>query len=146
MRYRRGRPCKTKTRTRSSAVLLLCAATAIPSCAQTLTTLVNFSGRAADPTAPLIEGTDGNLYGTTGGITANQSQGLTGTIFKVTLAGTLTILHSFSGTDGAAPGGLMQGTPANIGPPGSSRRAGGSSSVLRPTRARVSSILRSGPL
>src|ERR1017187_3933248 len=31
--------------------------------------------------------------------------------------------------------------PANIGPPGSSRRAGGSSSVLRPTRARAGSWL-----
>lgn len=106
MRYRKGRARKTKRSSISSVVLLLCAAKAIPSRPQTLTTLVNFGGNGvygSNPASPLIEGTDGNLYGTTGGITAFTNGG-SGTIFKLTLAGTLTALHSFSGTDGAAPG------------------------------------------
>ena len=51
------------------------------------------------PVAGLIQGTDGNLYGTTlfGG------SGNDGTIFKSTLSGTVTSLHSFSGTDGEDP-------------------------------------------
>jgi uncharacterized repeat protein (TIGR03803 family) len=46
-----------------------------------------------------VQGTDGNLYGTTylGG--ANDQ----GTVFKLSLSGTLTTLHSFDGTDGAEP-------------------------------------------
>jgi uncharacterized repeat protein (TIGR03803 family) len=44
----------------------------------------------------LVQGSDGNLYGTsaTGG-----ANGL-GTIFKMTTAGAVTVLHSFNGTDG----------------------------------------------
>ena len=58
------------------------AATVIPSSAQTLTTLHNFTGpEGADPYyAPLVLGRDGNYYGTTylGG--ANSS----GAVFKIT--------------------------------------------------------------
>jgi uncharacterized repeat protein (TIGR03803 family) len=53
----------------------------------------------------LIQATDGNFYGTSGG-GANDD----GTIFSITPAGTLTTLHSFDGTDGAGPYGLVQGT------------------------------------
>src|SRR5215472_15325398 len=46
------------------------------------------------PHAGLVQGTDGNFYGTTvyGG-TNND-----GTVFKITPEGTLTTLHSFDGT------------------------------------------------
>ena len=79
--------------------------------AQTLTTLVNFVGpNGANPLfAPLAQGTDGNLYGTTQAGGAHQQ----GTLFKVTAAGALTTLHSFCGQscgDGAAPfAGLVLG-------------------------------------
>jgi uncharacterized repeat protein (TIGR03803 family) len=48
------------------------------------------SGTAQSATA-LIQGTDGNLYGTTadGGASGNP------TVFKITAGGTLTTLHSF---------------------------------------------------
>src|SRR5579871_4124325 len=63
------------------------------------------------PYAGLVEGIDGNYYGTTyhGGI--NQI----GTVFKITPSGVLTTLHSFSGTDGNGIfAGLIQGTDGNF--------------------------------
>src|SRR5579863_3816205 len=63
------------------------------------------------PTAGLVQGTDGNFYGTTAG------GGTAGTVFKVTQAGVLTTLHSFTGapSDGANPyGGLVQGSDGNF--------------------------------
>ncbi|HUZ93618.1 MAG TPA: choice-of-anchor tandem repeat GloVer-containing protein [Edaphobacter sp.] len=67
----------------------------------------------AFPDAALISGTDGSVYGTTlfGGTTACSGgapwQGC-GTIFKIDAAGNFTLLHSFSGPDGAYPAQLMQ--------------------------------------
>ncbi len=58
----------------------------------------------------LVEGKDGNLYGTT------QNGGATGggTVFRITLAGVETVLYSFNannGTDGVGPNaGLIQGS------------------------------------
>ncbi len=73
-----------------------------------VTTLHSFdSTDGAGPVAGLVQGTDGNLYGTTlfGGANGD------GTIFKSTVAGTVTSLHSFVGTDGNQPyGGLVQDT------------------------------------
>jgi uncharacterized repeat protein (TIGR03803 family) len=67
------------------------------------------------PVGSLIQGPDGELYGTTsGGGTYND-----GTVFKITLAGTLTTLHSFDyetkGNVGASPqAGLVLGTDGNL--------------------------------
>src|SRR5580700_1453295 len=93
--------------------LVICATTAPYLLAQTFTTLVNFNGtNGANPyVAPLIQGTDGNLYGTTAGGGAN---GL-GTVFSITLGGALTTVHSFDGADGAEPfGGLVLATDGNL--------------------------------
>jgi uncharacterized repeat protein (TIGR03803 family) len=86
----------------------------------TLTTLYNFCSQSGCtdgeiPTGPLVQGTDGNLYGTTGaGGTGPCSSGC-GTIFKITTTGTLTTLHSFDLADGASPnGGLIQATDGNF--------------------------------
>jgi uncharacterized repeat protein (TIGR03803 family) len=55
------------------------------------------------PVTVLIEGADGDFYGTTqSGGTQNY-----GTVFKMTPTGTLTTLHSFLGSDGAAPYGSL---------------------------------------
>src|SRR5579862_1010734 len=63
------------------------------------------------PTAGLIEGNDGNFYGTTSRGGANN----TGTVFQVTSAGTLTSLHSFTSSDGVDPeAGLVQGSDSNL--------------------------------
>lgn len=70
----------------------------------------------SNPWAGLIQGTDGNFYGTTpyGGADlvdcSNNFPGC-GTVFQITPEGVLTTLHSFSNIDGAAPqGGLLQAT------------------------------------
>jgi uncharacterized repeat protein (TIGR03803 family) len=59
------------------------------------------------PQSGLVQGTDGNLYGTTyfGGTNG------AGTVFKITPSGTLTTLHSFDFTGGGNPiAGLIQDT------------------------------------
>ena len=58
----------------------------------------------------LIQGTDGNFYGTTKG-------SLYGMVFKITPNGKLTVLHEFTGypSDGEQPiGGLVQGSDGNF--------------------------------
>jgi len=85
---------------KACAIFLLCAATAIASSAQTFSTLFNFNGTngAYPGVSSLVEGTDGNLYGTTqsggSGFSCNSTVGC-GTVFKITPGGTLTTLHSF---------------------------------------------------
>lgn len=68
-------------------LLLLCLATATVAPAQKFENLVTFNGgNSSNPwLAALIQGTDGNLYGTTSGL---DTYG-TGTVFKMTPAGTL---------------------------------------------------------
>jgi uncharacterized repeat protein (TIGR03803 family) len=73
-------------------VSLLCASTAISPAQTTFTNLLSFNGNnGADPHfVNLVQGTDGNLYGTTYSGTGNG-----GTIFKVTVGGALTTLYTF---------------------------------------------------
>ena len=61
-----------------------------------LTSLYSFGGpNGSEPIAGLIQGTDGNFYGTTfdGGTNGNY-----GTVFKITASGVLTTLHRFDST------------------------------------------------
>jgi uncharacterized repeat protein (TIGR03803 family) len=114
---------------RACGVLLVCATAAVALPAQTMviaprepafTTLYSFCTKTnctdgVDPFAGLVQGTDGNFYGTTkyGGTpsgTCTQRFGC-GMVFKITPGGVLTKLHSFDGTDGSRPtAGLVQGT------------------------------------
>ena len=82
----------------------------------TLTTLHSFDNTdGGNPVAGLIQGTDGNFYGTTEYGGAKSCSDGCGTIFKITPSGTLTTLHSFDGTDGGNPvAGLIQGTDGNF--------------------------------
>jgi uncharacterized repeat protein (TIGR03803 family) len=112
--------CLTKT---GSIVVMFLAAITIAATAQTFTTLANFdSTNGSNPTASVIQGTDGNLYGTTGlggGGGSCFAQGGCGTVFKITPGGTLTTLYVFCSqsncADGITPyGGLLQGTDGNF--------------------------------
>lgn len=72
----------------------------------------------SNPSAALVQATDGNFYGTTtygGNGKPLGCQDGCGTIFQITPAGALTTLHSFDKTDGVYPsGGLVQGTDGNL--------------------------------
>lgn len=92
--------------------------------AQQLTTLYNFCSQGgafctdgATPAGPLLQGSDGNFYGTTESGGKNQE----GTVFSMTPAGSLTTLYSFCSTggadctDGAQPTyGLVEGPDGNF--------------------------------
>jgi uncharacterized repeat protein (TIGR03803 family) len=81
----------------------------------TLTTLYSFCSQTnctdgADPSAGLIEGSDGNFYGTT---PSGGEHSAMGTVFRITPNGTLATLYSFctrpACSDGAQPyAGLVQ--------------------------------------
>ena len=84
-----------------------------------LATVHNFAGGAGDgflPVDALVQGTDGNFYGTTvqGGVNSGA-----GIIFKMTPAGAVNVLHSFDSggdpSDGYQPrGGLVEGLDGNL--------------------------------
>ncbi len=87
-----------------------------------LTTLHTFDGTDGEYPNSLVQGTDGNFYGTTlyGGANAipactdNGFEAACGTVFKITPNGTLTILHSFNLKDGALPTTLIQASDGDF--------------------------------
>jgi uncharacterized repeat protein (TIGR03803 family) len=87
-----------------------------------LKVLHSFTGGAdgALPFAGLVRDSAGNLYGTTryGGSTACPPYfdfGQCGVVFKLSPTGAETVLHSFTGADGANPSaGLIQDTAGNL--------------------------------
>jgi uncharacterized repeat protein (TIGR03803 family) len=99
------------------AVVIVCIATVAAARAQTFTTLLNFNG--TDGTYPaymsLIQGPDGNFYGTT---ESGGSCAFCGTVFRVTETGTLSFYDfckHISCRDGFAPtGGLTLGMSGNF--------------------------------
>jgi uncharacterized repeat protein (TIGR03803 family) len=81
----------------------------------TLTVVHEFAGgqlEGGSPRGALIQGSDGNLYGTT----RNGGDFNAGTAFKMTPDGTVTVVHSFnSGTEGGSPqSALLQGADGNF--------------------------------
>jgi uncharacterized repeat protein (TIGR03803 family) len=66
----------------------------------------------ASPQAGLVQGSDGNFYGTTSSGGTHDA----GTVFRITPGGSKTILYSFGGSpDGAVPlAGLLQGSDGNF--------------------------------
>jgi uncharacterized repeat protein (TIGR03803 family) len=68
--------------------------------AQVFTTLTYFNGsNGGRPYGSLVQGLDGNLYGTTFEAGTHGA----GTVFKITTDGALTLLHSFGVADGRNP-------------------------------------------
>jgi len=98
---------------KACAVFLLCAAAAITSSAQTFTTLANFNGTNGDGPfyMSLVQGADGNFYGTTseGGAIGY------GAVFKISSQGALMTVYSFDSDDGAYPyAGVLLATDGNL--------------------------------
>lgn len=88
--------------TKARTVFVFCFVVAVASPAQvTYTTLGSFNGtNGANPDASMVQGTDGNFYGTTLNGGANNG----GAVFKITPAGALTTLYSFCQFDGCPDG------------------------------------------
>jgi uncharacterized repeat protein (TIGR03803 family) len=81
--------------------------------------LHNFAGGTKDggqPIAGVVLDTNGNLYGDTqyGGGTGCFGVGC-GTVYKLTKSGALTLLHAFTGSEGAFPfGGVIRDVKGNV--------------------------------
>ena len=100
------------------------------------------------PHAALVQASDGNFYGTTTGVrTATGST--PGTIFKMTPAGAVTVLHTFDSTDGIhlSPGtqvsALIQATDGNFYGTTNGGGAACCGTVFRVTPAGVLTVLHS---
>jgi uncharacterized repeat protein (TIGR03803 family) len=95
---------------------LLCAAAAVSSPAQTFTTLHTFDiTDGAFPNGTLVQGLDGNFYGTTVNGGRQVCNVGCGTVFKITPQGVVATLHRFVVTDGAYPqAGLVLATNGNF--------------------------------
>jgi uncharacterized repeat protein (TIGR03803 family) len=97
-------------------IICLLYSAAIVSPGQTFKTLVNFDATTGgDPLGSPVQGTDGNLYGTTGVGGANNG----GTVYRMTPTGDLAIIYNFCAqtdcADGSEPlGGLVLATDGNF--------------------------------
>ena len=90
------------------AVFLFCSLAAITSSAQTVTAVAAFNGTNGQEPNSLVQGSDGNFYGTTTSGGADRE----GTVFQVTPSGSLTSLYSFcSQLPDCADGGVPEGGP-----------------------------------
>ena len=110
-----------------------------------LKTLVKFNGsNGGNPAAGLVQGSDGNFYGTTaigGNLSLNEGYGF-GAVFKMTPAGTLTTLVSFNLANGYNPSaGLVQGSDGNFYGTTDGGGAGGGGTVFQVTTNRVLTTL-----
>ena len=106
-----------------SLLFLFSLTMAIASPAQTFTTITVFNDttNSAQPNGPLVQGLDGNLYGTTVGQNTSIAGGYQdrGTVFKITPKGTLTTVYTFCSQTACADGGnplagLLLGTDGNF--------------------------------
>ena len=79
-----------------------------------VTTLYSFTNAAdgSEPTAPPIEGLDGNFYGTA---SSRDFSYVNGCVYKISDNGAFTILHTFDGNDGYHPlAPLVQASDGNF--------------------------------
>jgi len=108
----------------ASVVVAFCVATAIASPAKTFTVVANFDGKnGAMANGPLVQGVNGNFYGTTsyGGAHNNNTSCSgygCGTVFEITPAGKLIVIYNFCSqkncVDGATPSPLVLGANGNF--------------------------------
>jgi uncharacterized repeat protein (TIGR03803 family) len=106
---------KLRSWTKACILFVLWAATAVALPAQTFEKLHSFKYTDGwSPWAPLVQASDGNLYGTvsSGGNPSCTGGGYStgcGTVFQITPSGKLTTIFLFDGTNGSQPfAGLIQ--------------------------------------
>ena len=102
---------------RACALFVLLATTAITLPAQGFRMVHSFNGAdGSNSWGQMIQGADGNFYGTTQSGGNNTCDMGCGTVFKITPGGTLTTLHSFTDSpDGSLPfGGLVQAANGDL--------------------------------
>lgn len=91
--------------------LLIALAFALPSSAQSVGDIFDFSGAAYPQAITLVQARDGQMYGTTW---QDGTEGF-GTIFRVNTNGSCVVIHTFDGTNGSLSfGGLMLATDGNL--------------------------------
>jgi len=98
--------------------------------ANSFKTLHGFTGGTdgSQPYGGLIQGSDGNYYGTT---ESGGGSGL-GTVYSITAAGTLTTVYNFGGSDGANPkAGVIQGSDGFLYGTTSASGTGGAGTVFK---------------
>jgi uncharacterized repeat protein (TIGR03803 family) len=95
------------------AAVVMFAGAAVPAPAQTPTTLHAFqqvSTDACDPEDNIVQGRDGNMYGV--GVTCGANG--TGAVYKISPAGTESVVYSFPGTWSSCFSGLTLGNDGNF--------------------------------
>jgi len=86
-----------------------------PLLSQTFQILHAFQPSPSSPATRLIQGADGNFYGTTSdALDVGAGYRMYGSIFRMTPSGSVAILHRFSGLDGAGPNSLVQAGDGNF--------------------------------
>lgn len=90
----------------SILALILCCLCAS---AQNFATLVKFDNSNGSSPGSIIQGADGQLWGTT-----HLSTNNCGTVFKITPLGVLSTVHAFDCSDGENPQGIIQSTDGNF--------------------------------
>ena len=157
LRFAKNAIDKTAASLAITAAVVMSLAAASPAKAQNLTTLYSFCSQSgcpdgAYPYAGLVQGTDGNFYGTTyqGGTSAACPAPYgCGTVFKITPTGVLTTLYNFcsqSGcTDGKLPyAGLILASDGNF--YGTTYEGGNTNNNEEPGSGTVFKITPSGAL
>src|SRR5579864_3881877 len=143
-----GRGVLMAERTRSALALgaiFAALVSARPAQAQTFTVLHKFKFTGGMdggyPTAGVIRDSAGNLYGTAGSGGGPTDSGI---VFRLDPSGKETVLHSFSGPDGAAPyAGLTRDAAGNLYGTTYYGGAGGKGTVFKIDAAGTESVLYS---
>jgi uncharacterized repeat protein (TIGR03803 family) len=127
------------------AIIVFASVAATVAHAQTYTVLYNFGGDPQGPAGPyygpVAQGRDGNLYATSA---YGGSIGNCGAVFKITTAGTLTVLYNLGGDAGCTPfGGLSLGRDGNFYGTTYTTETGGAGTIFQVTPAGELGVLYS---
>lgn len=102
----------------SCVVSAFCLAAGMPAMGQGFTVIHDFAGylteSGAQPFSGLIQGTDGNFYGTTSEGGGGSCTFGCGTIYRITADDTFSVLYSFQEPDWGPSSGLIQATDGNF--------------------------------